>query len=152
MKSALLFSNSMSFPLSFSCLPRSRDCYFETRLTWVTRRASISSAAGVCRLCWGVRLKRWRSCRTLWPRGLKTPGFACAIYRWVGGVLDRRDGLDLMHGRSRTALNPRIRTMPGRSISGFHRSGRHCLHQARSAGRRPASRMKGELLPTKNRL
>ena len=42
--------------------------------------------------------------------------------------------------------------MPGRSTSGFHRPGTHCLHQARSAVRRWASRMKGELHPTKNRL
>ena len=36
-----------------------------------------------------------------------------------GGVLDRRYVLDLMHGRSRMAIDPRIPTMPGRSISGF---------------------------------
>ena len=63
----------------------------------------------------------------------------------IGGVLDRRDG------RSRMTIDPRIPTMPGRSISGFHRPGRHCLHQARSAVRCPASRMKGELHPTKTR-
>ena len=37
--------------------------------------------------------------------------------------------------------------MPGRSTSGFRRLGRHCLHQARSAVRCSASRMKGEPLP-----
>ena len=29
-------------------------------------------------------------------------------------------------------IDPRISTMPGRSTSGFHGPGRHCLHQARS--------------------
>ena len=68
-----------------------------------------------------------------------------------GGVLDRKDVLDLMHGRSRITVDPRIPTMPRRSMSGFHRPGRHCLHQARSAMRCLASRMKGGLYPTKNR-
>ena len=41
--------------------------------------------------------------------------------------------LDLMHGRrSRMPIDPRIPTMSGRSMSGFHRPDRHCLHQARS--------------------
>ena len=52
------------------------------------------------------------------------------------GVLDRRAVLDLMHGRSRMTIDPRTPTsMPGRSMLGFHRPGRHCLHQARSAVR-----------------
>ena len=34
-------------------------------------------------------------------------------------VLDRRDLLDLMHGRSRMAIDFRIPTMPGRSMSGL---------------------------------
>ena len=72
--------------------------------------------------------------------------------RGGGGRLDRRDVLDIMHGRSRTAVDSRTPTMPGRSTSGSHRAGRHCLPQAlRSAVRCPASRMKGELQPTKNR-
>ena len=54
-----------------------------------------------------------------------------------------------MHGRSRMTIDPRIPTMPGRSTSGFHRPGRHRLHQARSAVRCSASRMKGELHPAK---
>ena len=41
----------------------------------------------------------------------------------------------VMHGRSRMTVDPRIRTMPGRSTSGFHRPDRHCLHRARSAVR-----------------
>ena len=36
-----------------------------------------------------------------------------------GNVLDRRDVLDLMHGRSRMAIGPRIPTMPRRGMSGF---------------------------------
>ena len=47
-----------------------------------------------------------------------------------GGVV-----LIFMDGRSCMTIGPRILTMPGRSLSGFHRPGRHCLHQARSAGR-----------------
>ena len=43
------------------------------------------------------------------------------------------------------------KTMPGRSTSGFHRPGRYFLHQARSAVRCWASRMKVELHPTKKR-
>ena len=59
-----------------------------------------------------------------------------------------------MYGRSSMNIDPRIPTMPERSnTSGFHRSGRHCLHQAlRSAVSCSASRMKGELHPTKNRV
>ena len=56
-----------------------------------------------------------------------------------------------VHGRSRMTIDPRIPTIPGRSTSGFHQPGRHCLHQARSAVRCSASRMKGELHPSKNR-
>ena len=54
------------------------------------------------------------------------------------------------HGRSGMTMDPRIPAAPGRSTSGFHRIGRPCLHQARSAKRCWASRMKGELHPTKN--
>ena len=51
-----------------------------------------------------------------------------------GGVLDRRRYvLDLMHGRSRMTTARRIPTMPGQSMSGVHRPGRHCLHQKREA-------------------
>ena len=59
-----------------------------------------------------------------------------------------------MYGRSPMTIDPRIPTMPRRSTSGIHRPGRHCLHQAPSAARCSASRMKGELHPiyTKNRL
>ena len=51
-------------------------------------------------------------------------------------------------------IDPRMPTMLGRSMSGFHRPGRCCLHQAmRSAVKWPASHMKGQLHPTtKNRL
>ena len=67
-----------------------------------------------------------------------------------GGVLDRRHVLDIMHGRSRKTIDPRIPTLPGRGTSGFHQPGRCCLHQARSAARCWASRMKHELHPAKN--
>ena len=60
--------------------------------------------------------------------------------------------LIVMHGRSRVIIDPRTSTMPGRSTSSFHRPGRYCLHQARSAVRCSASRVKGELHPAKNRL
>ena len=56
-----------------------------------------------------------------------------------------------VHGRSRMAIHSRIPTLPGRSTSGFNQPTRHCLHQARSAVRYSASRMKGELHPSKNR-
>ena len=49
----------------------------------------------------------------------------------------------VIHGRSRTTVDPRITTTPGRIASGFHGPGRHCLHQARSAVRCSAGRMKG---------
>ena len=57
----------------------------------------------------------------------------------------------LMHGRSRMTIDPRSRNMPGRRTTGVHQPGRHCLHQARSAVRCSASRMKGELHPSKSR-
>ena len=59
-------------------------------------------------------------------------------------------GTQFVHGRSRLTIDPRIPTMPGRSTSAFHQSGRHCLHQARSAMRCSAS-MKGELHPSQSR-
>ena len=59
--------------------------------------------------------------------------------------------VDVMHGRSRMTIDPRIPTMPGRITLGFHRPGGHCLHQARSAVMRWASRMKGGLYPATNR-
>ena len=48
-----------------------------------------------------------------------------------------------MHCRSRMTRDPCIPTMPGQSASGFHRPGRHCLHQARSAVRCWVSRVGG---------
>ena len=56
-----------------------------------------------------------------------------------------------VHDRSRMTIDIRIHTMQGRSTSGFHQPGRHCLHQARSDVRCSASRMKGKLHLTKNR-
>ena len=53
-------------------------------------------------------------------------------------------GACVMHGRSRMTVDPRIPTVPGQSTSGFHRPGRHCSHQGRSAVRCCAS---GGLLP-----
>ena len=58
----------------------------------------------------------------------------------------------VMDGGSRVTMDPHIPTVPGRSTSDFHRPGRHCLHQARSAVRCSASRMKSGLHPTKNSL
>ena len=52
-----------------------------------------------------------------------------------GGLLDSKDVLGLMHGRSRMSIDRRIPTSPGRSMSGFHRPGRRCLYQALSAVR-----------------
>ena len=60
-------------------------------------------------------------------------------------------GTQFVHGRSRMTVYPRIPTMPGRSTSGYHQPGRRFLHQARDAVRCSASRMKGELHPSKNR-
>ena len=61
--------------------------------------------------------------------------------RWggEGGVLDRRYLLVLTHGRSRMYDHRPfgILTMPGRSMSGFHRPGRYCVH--RRAKRREVS-------------
>ena len=59
--------------------------------------------------------------------------------------------IQFVHGRSRMTIDPRIPTMPGRSTSGFHHPGRHCLRQARSAVGCSASCMKGELRLSKNR-
>ena len=56
-----------------------------------------------------------------------------------------------VHGLVRMTICPRIATIPGRRTSGFHQTGRHCLHQARRAVRCSASRMKSELHTSKNR-
>ena len=65
-----------------------------------------------------------------------------------GGV----GGAHFTHSRSCMTIDPRIPTVPGRSMSGFHRAGRHRVHQARSAVRCLASRMQGELHRAKNYL
>ena len=70
----------------------------------------------------------------------------------VGGLGGGGGGCtQFMHGRSPMTIVPRIPTMPGRSTSSFHQPGIYCLHQARGAVRCSASRMKGELHPSKNR-
>ena len=74
---------------------------------------------------------------------------ACMGAEGCGG---RRGILDIMRGRSRMAIDPGILTMPGRSMSGFRRPDRHCLHQGRRTVKCPASRTKSELHPPKNRL
>ena len=45
------------------------------------------------------------------------------------------------------SLDPREATMPGRSLLGFYRPGRHHVHQAQSSVECSASRMKGQLHP-----
>ena len=63
-------------------------------------------------------------------------------------------GARFMRTRSLKAIDTRIPTMPGWFTCGFRRLliDRDRLHQARSAVRCLASRMKGELHPTKNHL
>ena len=53
--------------------------------------------------------------------------------QWDVGVASGGGGTQFGHGRSRVAIDPRIPTMPGRSMPGFHHPGILCLHQARSA-------------------
>ena len=67
--------------------------------------------------------------------------------RLIGGV-----GLSFMHSRSRKAMDPCIPTSRGRTVSDFHRPGRHPVQRARSAVRPWTSRAKGELHPAKDRL
>ena len=55
--------------------------------------------------------------------------------------LQRGGCTQFSHDRSLMSIDPRIPTMSGRSTSGFHQPGRHCLHQARSAVRCSASRI-----------
>ena len=50
---------------------------------------------------------------------------------------------------ARKTKEPRTPTMPGRITPAFHRSGRCCLHQARSVVRSSASRTKNKLDPLK---
>ena len=78
-------------------------------------------------------------------------GAYTAIYRFPRVYGGGGGGTHIMHRRSRMTIDPRIPTTPGRSTSGFHRPGRHCLHQAQSAVRWWSSHVKGELHPTKNR-
>ena len=54
-----------------------------------------------------------------------------------------------MHNGSLKTFDSRILTMPGRSTSGVHLSGRHREYQARSAAG-CSSHMEGELHPTIN--
>ena len=92
---------------------------------------------------------------TIWRTGTYFGDESLKETRPRGGREGRREGggggTQLVHGRSPMTIDPRIPTMPGRSTSGFHQPGRRCLHQARSAVRCSASRMKGELNPPKNR-
>ena len=76
-------------------------------------------------------------------QGVGKGGRGWGLWRGRGGWCTHA-----LHGRSRmTIYPPRILTMPERSTSGFHRPGRQCLREARSALRSSASRMKGELHP-----
>ena len=96
-----------------------------------------------------------RNKTTVWGRGEagggRGEGEGGGWERGGGKGVGRGGRTQFVHGRSRMTIDPRIPTMPGRSTSGFHQPGRHCLHQARSAVRCSASRMKGELRPSKNR-
>ena len=94
-------------------------------------------------------MKTWKSCSQL-RKIVKSVGSL------VLGKGDRENSVGLgcthvMHGRSRMTIDCRIPTIPGRSMSGFHRPGRHCLHQERGVVRCWATRMKDGLHPTKNR-
>ena len=71
------------------------------------------------------------------------PWMHCLVFE--ENLIGRRGCTQFLHGRTRMTVDPRITTMPGRSRSGLHQPGRHWLHQARSAVRCSASRMKGEL-------
>ena len=64
------------------------------------------------------KAKNWE-CRTLCAVEMKA-----TIGGGEGGCTQ------FVHGHSRMTIDPRIPTMPGRSTSGFHQPGRHCLHQA----------------------
>ena len=92
------------------------------------------------------------------PRGALTWRYPLCVLVYTnqagrrgGGGLLRGGATQFVHGRSRMTIDPRIPVLPGRSTSGFHQPGRHCLHQVRSAVRCSASRIKGELHPSKNR-
>ena len=89
----------------------------------------------------GVLFHR-QSLRALGPHNL----IAAEHHTLAGG-----GGAQFVDGRSRMKMDPRIPTMPGRSMSGFHQPGRRCSQQTRSTVRCSASRMKGELHSSKNR-
>ena len=50
--------------------------------------------------------------------GREVNAIGCGSLTRRGGVLDRRDVLGLMHGRSRMTIDPRIPTIPARGIGG----------------------------------
>ena len=108
-----------------SCIPSRTTCEADFRTMCVLSRTSKASSEFIY-YYFGV----------VWPLS-ETKG-GCARF---------------VHGRCRMAIDPRIPTMPGRSTSGFHRLGRHCLHQTRSAVRRLTSRMKesGEITTIEGR-
>ena len=58
------------------------------------------------------------------------------IEEQLGQVRNSRRGgcTHIVRGRSRKTIDPSTPTLAERSTSGFHRPGRYCLHQARSAG------------------
>ena len=60
--------------------------------------------------------------------------------------------LIVVHSRSVTSIDACIPEMSERNTPCLHRPRSYCLHQARSAVVCSASRMAGELHPTKNRL
>ena len=72
-----------------------------------------------------------------------TSSVFCCARKEAGGV-------HLTHSLSRIFIDARIPATRRRGTLGNHRSGRHRVHQARSAVRFSASRIKGELHPTKN--
>ena len=85
-----------------------------------------------CRLAlWHTRYVGAHSTKThpILPSGLKIVQYAGGfvdtehvhVNIYKRGIVDRRDVLDHLHDRSRMTIDPRIPTMPERSISGFHR-------------------------------
>ena len=65
---------------------------------------------------------------TFWREAGARGGHHGSLWACLGReVLDRRNVLDLIYGRSHMAIDPRIPTMLGRCVSGFHRPGRHRL-------------------------
>ena len=124
-------SSSISKQQHAACSPRLSSC----------RPDSMATGMVCSSGCFFISHSTWKA-EGLRARGGEYSLVACLSRLIINHAsLSRRNTLPIlnsisfMHNRSNMTIDPRILTMPGRSTSGYHRPGRHRVHQRGGAGR-----------------